>query len=52
MFNFLAKIGTHNISLELRVKEKLLLYPEEMFLDSQGIPAKLLSSYLILLVLI
>jgi hypothetical protein len=33
-------IGWHNISLELRVKEKLLPYPEEMFFDSQGIPAK------------
>ena len=30
----------HKISLELRVKEKLLHYPEEMFFDSQGIPLK------------
>ena len=28
------------MSLELRVKEKLLRYPEEVFFDSQGIPAK------------
>ena len=28
----------HKMSLELRVKEKLLRYPEEMFFDSQGIP--------------
>ena len=41
-----------NISLELRVKEKLLRYPEEVFFDSQGIPAKLLSSYPIILVLV
>jgi len=52
MLNFLLKIATHNISLELRVKGKLLPYPEEMFFDSQGIPAKpLLSSYPIMLVL-
>ena len=30
----------HKISLELRVKERLLLYPEELFFDSQGIPLK------------
>jgi hypothetical protein len=40
------------MSLELRVKERLLLYPEEVFFDSQGIPAQLLSSYPIMLVLI
>ena len=39
------------MSLELRVKEKLLRYPEEVFFDSQGIPEKLLSSYPIMLVL-
>jgi len=32
--------GRHKMSLELRVKEKLLRYPEDMFIDSQGIPAK------------
>ena len=30
----------HNMSLELRVKEKLPRYPEEMFFDSSGIPLK------------
>ena len=44
-------LSWYNISLELRVKEKLLRYPEELFFDSQGIPAKLLSSYPIMLVL-
>ena len=43
--------GRHKMSLELRVKEKLLRYPEEVFCDSQGIPEKLLSSCLIMLVL-
>jgi len=42
----------YKISLELRVKEKLLRYPEEVFFDSQGIPAKRLSSYPIILVLV
>jgi len=37
---FSAYFDYHNISLELRVKEKLLRYPEEIFFDSQGIPAK------------
>ena len=40
------------MSLELRVKEKLLRYPEEVFFDSQGISVKLLSSCLIMLVLV
>lgn len=30
----------YNMSLELRVKEKLPRYPEEMFFASQGIPVK------------
>jgi hypothetical protein len=37
---FFISDESRNISLELRVKEKLLPYPEEMFFDSQGIPAK------------
>jgi len=40
------------MSLELRVKEKLLHYLEEVFFDSQGIPPKLLSPYPIMLVLV
>ena len=28
------------MSLELRVKEKLPRYPEDVFFDSQGIPVK------------
>jgi hypothetical protein len=41
----------HKMSLELRVKERLLLYPEEVVFDSQGIPTQLLSSCPIMLVL-
>jgi hypothetical protein len=50
--NFLTQCLTHTISLELRVKERLLIYPEEVFFNSPGILAKLLSSYLIMLVLV
>ena len=42
---------TPKISLELRVKEKPLPYPEEVFFDSQGIPVALLGSCLIMQVL-
>jgi hypothetical protein len=37
---FSVKTDTHNISLELRVKKRLLRYPEDVFFDSQGIPVK------------
>jgi hypothetical protein len=40
MLQFSVKIGRHNISLELRVKKRLLRYPEDIFFNSQGIPVK------------
>ena len=53
MSNFFKSELKHNISLELRVKERLLLNPEEVFFfDSQGIPVTLLSSCFIMRALV
>ena len=37
---FQCRNDRNKISLELRVKEKLPRYPEDVFFDSQGIPVK------------